>query len=74
MLADIIGYIKDASAAGGPLAIIFAILWWLERNERQDAQKELKVIAQESFTTMAELKIVVSNLSQLFHAALDRRK
>ena len=62
-LADLLAYIKDA---GGLAAPLFAILFWLERSERQDAQKELREVAESTVVAMAELKAIVSELSLIF--------
>jgi hypothetical protein len=62
-LVELMGYVKDA---GGLAAPIFAILFWLERNERQDAQKELREVAENSATAMVELKAMVAQLSAIF--------
>jgi hypothetical protein len=57
------GYVKDAGGVGAP---IFAILFWLERNERQDSQKELREVAENSATAIVELKAMVAQLSAIF--------
>jgi hypothetical protein len=62
-LVELMGYVKDA---GGLAAPIFAILFWLERNERLDAQKELREVAENSATAMVELKAMVAQLSAIF--------
>ena len=59
-LQEILEYVK---AGGGILAPIFAILWWLERDERKDSQAELKQIAKESAAAMIELKSLVQVLA-----------
>jgi hypothetical protein len=43
--------IFDLIAKYGP-GVIFALLWWLERGERIDAQKEVKQIAKDSIVAI----------------------
>ena len=62
-IVELLEYVK---AAGGLAAPIFAILFWLERNERQDAQKELKDVAENSIVAMTELRVVVDQLMTIF--------
>ena len=64
-LPEILEYIKTA----GPehlVTLIFAILWWLERGERQDTQGELKQVADKSTTAMIELKGLIGQLHTIF--------
>lgn len=60
---EILEYVK---AGGGILAPIFAILWWLERDERKDSQAELKQVAEKSTAAMVELKSLVGVLATIF--------
>jgi hypothetical protein len=62
-LLELLEYIK---AGGTPLAVIFAILWWLERDERKDAQSELKLLAKDTVTTMTKLEAGVGQLASIF--------
>jgi hypothetical protein len=62
-LVELLGYVKDT---GGLAAPIFAMLFWLERNERQDAQTELREVAENSATAMVELKAMIAQLSAIF--------
>jgi hypothetical protein len=62
-LPEILEYVK---AGGGILAPVFAILWWLERDERKDAQSELKLLAERSVTTMTKLESSVGQLATIF--------
>jgi hypothetical protein len=57
--------ILDLLAKYGPGAV-FLVLWWLERDERRDSQKELKQLTRDTVTTMAELKSLVGQLVTLF--------
>jgi hypothetical protein len=68
-LLDMIAYVK---AAGGLAAPLFAALYWLERDERRDAQKELRDVSMSSVQAMGELKAMVSTLSDIFDPS--RRK
>lgn len=56
-------FLEYAKAGGGLIAPIFVILWWLERDERKDAQAELKAVAKESAAAMIELKTLVQVLA-----------
>lgn len=59
---EILEYVK---AGGGILAPVFAILWWLERDERRGSQEELKLVAKESVSAMIELKSLVQVLATI---------
>lgn len=58
-LLDLLEYVK---VGGPPLAVVFCILWWLEREERQDAQKELKQVSEKSVVAISELKMLIGHL------------
>jgi hypothetical protein len=62
-LLELLEYVK---AGGAPLAVVFAILWWLERDERKDAQSELKLLAKDTVTTMTKLEVGVGKLASIF--------
>jgi len=62
-LLELLEYVK---AGGAPLAVVFAILWWLERDERKDAQSELKLLAKDTVTTMTKLESGVGQLANIF--------
>ena len=62
-LLELLEYVK---AGGAPLAVVFAILWWLERDERKDAQSELKLLAKDTVTTMTKLEVGVGQLANIF--------
>lgn len=62
-LADLLELVKSG---GGILAPIFAILWWLERDERRDTQQELKQVAEKSTAAMVEMKSLVGILASIF--------
>jgi hypothetical protein len=68
-LMDFIEYVR---AAGGLAAPLFAVLYWLERDERRDAQKELRDVSMSSVQAMGELKAMVSTMSDIFDP--NRRK
>ena len=62
-LTEMLQYVQ---AAGGLAAPIFAILFWLERGERQDAQKELRQVSEKSIVAMIELKALIGQLAMIF--------
>lgn len=62
-LPELLEYVK---AGGGVLAPVFAILWWLERNERQDSQTELKQVSEKSVVAITELRALVGQLATIF--------
>ena len=62
-LPELMEYVK---AGGGVLAPVFAILWWMERGERQDTQAELKQVADKSTVAMTELKVLIDHLYTIF--------
>lgn len=62
-LADFLELVK---AGGAPLAVVFAVLYWLERDERKDAQKELRAVTKESTAAMVEMKSLVMQLTTIF--------
>ena len=61
-LLELLEYVK---AGGAPLAVVFAILWWMERDERKDAQSELKLLAKDTVTTMTKLESGFGQLSTI---------
>jgi hypothetical protein len=62
-LPELLEYVK---AGGGILAPVFAILWWLERGERQDSQTELKQVSEKSVVAITELKSLIGQLATIF--------
>lgn len=60
---EFINFVKEAGSLAAP---IFAILYWLERDERKDAQKELRIVTKESVQAMLEVKALVSQLVTIF--------
>ena len=57
--------------SGGP-ALIFAVMWYLERSNRIDLENELKGIAKDSVQAMTGLKVTVDNFANVFNP-LNRR-
>ena len=55
-----------ARDGGAVLAPIFALLWWLERDERKDAQSELKLLTKDTVTTMTKLEAGVGQIVTIF--------
>lgn len=60
---EFLTYVKEAGVLAAP---IFAILYWLERDERKDAQKELRDISERSVVAIIELKGMIAQLSIIF--------
>lgn len=52
---------------------IFVILWWFERSERRDAQKELAHVSRDTIAALGELKGLVAQLSDIFIAQRRQR-
>ena len=65
-LLELLEYVK---VGGAPLAVVFAILWWMERDERKDAQSELKLLAKDTVITMTKLEVGVGQLATIFKAS-----
>ena len=59
-------FLELVRTAGTPAALLFCTLWWFERDERKDAQKELKSVAEKSTIAMTELKVLISQLYVIF--------
>jgi hypothetical protein len=57
--------IFDLISKYGP-GVIFAILWYLERDERKDAQEELRKISKESIIAISEAKSTIDQLVSVF--------
>lgn len=60
---ELIDLAQKIGAAGAP---IFALLWWLERGERKDAQAELKAIAKDSTTALIVVEKTIDKWAALF--------
>ncbi len=41
-------------------ALIFAVMWFLERQDRKEAVRDLKTLSRETAVTLAELKGMIS--------------
>jgi len=59
-------FLELIKAGGGILAPVFAVLWWLERDERKDSQAELKQVSEKSVVAITELKSLVGQLVMVF--------
>ena len=70
-LIELLEYVKTA---GGLVAPVFAVLFWLERDERKDAQRELKEITLNSVEAMTELKATIHQLLEIFAARTQQRR
>jgi hypothetical protein len=54
----------DKIVSGGP-ALIFALLWWFERDERKSVQEELKAITERVVIAMTETKSTLATFGSL---------
>lgn len=45
---------------------IFAVLWWLERDERKDAQKANNAMFERTLTEMIETRHTLGTLQRIF--------
>ena len=59
-------FMEYVRAGGAVTAPIFALLWWLERDERKDSQKELKDVSERSVVAISEMKGLVTQLVSIF--------
>lgn len=57
--------IFELIAKYGP-EVIFAVLWYLERDERKDAQAELKVLTKDFITTAGEMNSLLHQVVTIF--------
>ncbi|MCK1670323.1 hypothetical protein [Bradyrhizobium sp. 150] len=62
----IIEFMTYVKTAGGLAAPIFAVLFWLERAERREAQRELKEVTENSVVALAEFKALINQLTTIF--------
>jgi hypothetical protein len=53
-------------SGGGILAPVFAILWWLERQERLKEREEHKTVAKDMITAMSKTEATLATLRVLF--------
>lgn len=58
--------LEYAKAGGGVLAPVFAVLWWMERDERRDAQTELKQVSEKSVAAITEVRALIGHLALIF--------
>lgn len=70
---NVIEFIEYVKAAGAPAAVLFAVLYWLERDEKKDAQKELLAVTKSSIEAMVEMKSLISQLMLLFSTNSERQ-
>lgn len=54
-------------SGGAALAPVFALLWWLERDERRDAQSELRVASREFTSAINEAKSAILQLTTILN-------
>lgn len=68
-LAEIIDLVQKI---GAPAAPVFALLWWLERGERIDAQNELKQIAKDSTVAITTVSGRIAEWVSLFNRSAPK--
>lgn len=52
---------------GGP-ALIFAIMWWLERTERRQEREEHKTVSKDMISAMIKTENTLATLGKIFAA------
>ncbi len=62
-------FILDLLGKYGP-SVLFALFWYLEREERKDSQKELNQVAKDSAVAMTALKDTVNRVIGLLDKLL----
>jgi hypothetical protein len=60
--------VEMIKAGGAAMAPIFAMLWWLERGERIDSQKELKQIARDQTIAATSMEKTIGQWASLFRS------
>lgn len=61
-IAQILGLMGQYGAAG-----IFAVLWWLERDERKKSQEVNGVMFERALTALVENKNTIQTLKDIFN-------
>jgi len=61
-VGEILGLIGQYGPSG-----ILAVLWWLERDERKDAQKANSIMFERTLTALIENKTTVETLNNIFN-------
>lgn len=59
-------FIQYCQAAGGLLVPPLAILYYMERDERKEAQAELRLVTREAITAMVEMRSTVNQFIAIF--------
>ena len=64
----------DVLSAGGPygVASLLFVMWWLERKERQELQKQFFEIATKQISANMKLEASVNALKDLFNQLAGR--
>lgn len=57
--------------AGGP-ALIFAIMWWLERVERKQEREDSRTMLKDVITAMLKTESTLETLSNIFNNTKGR--
>lgn len=55
----------DKVVTGGP-AFIFAVLWWLERQERHQERDEHRTVSKEMLSAMVKTESTLDTLGKIF--------
>lgn len=61
----------DKVVTGGP-ALIFAIMWWLERQERREEREEHRTISKDMILAMVKTENTLETLGHIFNNGKTR--
>lgn len=64
-IAEFLAYVKEAGVLAAP---IFAVLFWLERDDKKAAQKELLEVTRHSIEAITDMKSLINQLMILFNS------
>lgn len=63
----ILEFLKGLVAAGGPgVALIFAVMWWMERDERKKAQERERDLTREILKSTVKQTNAIRSLRYVF--------
>jgi len=57
-------WLKEIATAGP--ALIFAVMWWLERTERREERKEHKTVSRDMIDAMVKTENTLATLGNVF--------
>lgn len=66
MLPDVVPAWLDKIITGSP-ALIFALMWWLERQERLKEREEHKTVSRDMIESMVKTENTLETLSRIFN-------